>query len=115
MKPDILISIGTLILLCAIFFIASVTLTSQDIKRGDYTQYAIVFKPNTPQMQIIEKISKADGYPVRNTNIDFLFIAASKTSDFKSKIRELGAIAVFNPVIKGNCITTNKTAFATET
>lgn len=68
-------------------------------------QYAVVFPPSTPQIEIFNTVIKAQGLPVRNTTFDFIMVVASTDKNFQENIQKLGAIFVFSPIIKGSCVT----------
>tara|TARA_Y100001001_G_C7990239_1_gene302667 strand:+ start:702 stop:1070 length:369 start_codon:yes stop_codon:yes gene_type:complete len=74
-------------------------------------QYAVLFPPGTQSHDAISKVIAAGGSVVRFGAFDNLVIVNSSAFDFKKTQAEYGAIFVFTPFIKGNCLILDKSRF----
>tara|TARA_R110002124_G_scaffold149220_1_gene315045 strand:- start:190474 stop:190824 length:351 start_codon:yes stop_codon:yes gene_type:complete len=77
---------------------------------GKYSEYAILFPPNTKNTEALNHITRAGGKPVRGTKFEFLMIAVSKNPEFKKQLKKQGALFLFNPIILGGCYIEKKAA-----
>lgn len=74
-------------------------------------QYAVIFPPSLSKTQTFKMVVESGGYPVRKGATNFIIISASNNPDHIKELKKHGALLVFDPVIKGACISEDKTTF----
>lgn len=104
---------GSYIFLVLVFFtFLAVSILPERVDEGQIktAQYLVIYSPWNTENQNIEKLVKSSGNPVDQGAFPFIYITASRNTDFVHDAYQNGALLVLNPVIKGGCfrISTNK-------
>ncbi|OFW87734.1 MAG: hypothetical protein A3J37_00250 [Alphaproteobacteria bacterium RIFCSPHIGHO2_12_FULL_45_9] len=70
----------------------------------DAKQVAVLFPIHNSLQKNFDLANKADTLVVRSGGIDQVLIVEKKSPIATKKLYKVGAIAIFNPLILGNCI-----------
>lgn len=77
----------------------------------DNPQYAVFFPLGTSAADAVSHVVSAGGSVVRFAAFDNLIIVSSIEKDARKRLKESGALFIFSPFIKGNCVIEDKTGF----
>lgn len=74
---------------------------STDWHSGD--QIGILFPLDLDTKEMVERIARAGGVPVRQTGLANAWVATSSTADFPERLSDTGVIGLFSPLVTGGC------------
>lgn len=86
--------------------------TTDKPANGEHKQYAVIYAPGTSPVESMQKLVRAGGKPVRQGAFDFIIIAAAKDRYFAESAYRHDAWLVFDPDIKGSCLSVSSNLFA---
>ena len=105
------ISLGFMAVIGFAMAVTAMIPLSRDRADESAQQYAVVYSPGTSHIESMKKLIRAGGEPVRPGVFDFIIIGSANNEDFTKAAYRNGAWLVFDPAIRGSCLSVSKNSF----